>query len=126
MIAARFHKLSSFISGHYRIKSQKLELDAERKKRAQTHFLTHRAEVIEKYITSAGSVIQAFTLELLADFGSAEGEIHLYVDEEHWPLLDALGDGIRRCDSINLHEKFIKLCVALSYENVRKEQGWKL
>lgn len=113
--------VSSLISGLFRIKEQKLELAAEQKEQERDFYYRHRAEVIEKYISAAGQVIESGTYEGQADFGAVMGEIYFYVDESLWPLLDGISQYIHTDNSFSAKDDFIKLCKELSSTEIRTQ-----
>lgn len=110
---------SAIISGLFRLKERKLDLDAEEIRRKNEFYDRHRAEVIEQYISAVGLLAQRTSKESLDKFGSASGEIYLYVDQEHWELLDSINEKAFSSSPYDLYPLFIELCKRLSSENIR-------
>ena len=109
--------LSSIISGLFRVKEMRLQLQSDVEKGYQKFYEQHRAEVIERYINAVGKNVQASFSANRQEFGEAGGEIYLYVDESLWPLLDSITDKISNRQSPK--EEYILLCKALASKNVR-------
>ena len=84
--------LSSVISGTFRIKEKKIELNAEKAKWDQTFYAQHRAEVIERYLNVVGKYSKLPATSTREEFGSCMGEIYLYVNRSLWPILDSIAD----------------------------------
>lgn len=112
---------SAIINGYFRLKEKKLELKTERQKEEQAFYLSHRAEVIEKYLSAAGACSKSNTPENRALFGSVMGEIYLYVRSDLWPTLDAIASRISIDDAPELDGLTKSLCKELSRENVRRK-----
>ena len=113
--------VSSLISGLFRIKEQKLELVAKQKEQERDFYYRHRAEVIEKYISVTGQVIESGHYKEQVAFGAAVGEIYIYVDETLWPLLDNISQHIHTDNCFAAKDDFIKLCKALSSTDIRTQ-----
>ena len=112
---------TAIINGAFRMREKRLDIETEQKKRTQSFYLSHRAEVIEKYISAAGACFKNNTPENRAHFGSAMGEIYLYVREDLWPTLDSIASCISIDNSTNLDGLLKFLCKELSRDNVRAE-----
>lgn len=115
---------SAIISGHFRLKEKKMDLDAEEKRRRQQFYDQHRAEVIEAYITAVGSVARGKNYSDVVEYGKSMGEIYLYADESLWPLLDSISEKITRNRSEDVTEELKELCKKLSRYEVRSEKKY--
>lgn len=113
--------ISAFVNGKFRIKEKKLDITAKKQEQEREFYYRHRAEVIENYIRATGQVIEADAQKNQMDFGSAMGEIYLYVDRSLWPLLDRIADYIHNENGFKAKDDFIELCKTLSSENVRTQ-----
>ena len=113
--------ISAFVNGKFRIKEKKLDITAKKQEQEREFYYRHRAEVIENYIRATGQVIEADAQKNQMDFGSAMGEIYLYVDRSLWPLLDHIADYIHNESGAKAKDDFIELCKTLSSENVRTQ-----
>lgn len=113
--------ISSLVNGHFRIKEKKLDITEKQLELERDFYYQHRAEVIEKYISAAGQVIESGTYEGQADFGAVMGEIYFYVDESLWPLLDGISQYIHTDNSFSAKDDFITLCKALSSTEIRTQ-----
>lgn len=108
--------ISSVINGLFRIREKKLEIVAKQKEQELEFYYQHRAEVIERYISSAGKVIQTGQI---VDFGLAMGEIYIYVDKSLWPLIDNIAEYVYSDKAFGAKDDFIKLCKELSAADIR-------
>ena len=113
--------ISALVNGHFRIKEKQLDIASRQQEQEQNFYYRHRAEVIEKYISAAGQVIESGTLNGQAEFGAAMGEIYFYVDESLWPLLDGVSQYIHADNCFAAKDDFIKLCKALSSTEIRTQ-----
>ena len=113
---------SAWINGHYRLKEKKLDIAAEREKEQQTFYVHHRAEVIERYISAAGSAIKNPCPDTMAAFGASQGEVYLYVDASLWPELDKLDSMVKyHPDIVEGLSLLNSICKSLSLEEVRPQ-----
>ena len=83
------------------------------------YFDQHRAEVIERFISSAGAAIKLPTNDAQTGFGASSGEIYLYVDKSLWPLIDNINECLQRFDREQANVHFKEFCKALSAQHVR-------
>lgn len=86
--------ITAWITGHYRIKEKKLELEADEMCRRHDFVDLRRADTIAKYLTAAGAFCKCGFSTNLEDFGASMGEIYLFVDESLWPLIDKINASI--------------------------------
>ncbi len=84
--------VTAFISGHYRIKEKKLDLDAEIQRRQHKFFDLRKADTIARYLSSAGIVCKNGHIGNMDAFGGSFSEIYLYVDSSLWPLIDEINN----------------------------------
>lgn len=110
--------VSALISGLFRIKEKRLELAAKQEEQQRDFYYRHRAEVIERYTSSAGRAILSGQYY---DFGNSMGEIYFYVDESLWPLLDNIAQCFHTSQWFMAKDDFITLCKALSATDIRTE-----
>lgn len=82
--------ITALISGHYRIKEKKLELEAETRRRRHEFIDLRKADTIARYLSAAGIVCKNGHLGNMDAFGSSFGEIYLYVEPSLWPLIDQI------------------------------------
>lgn len=121
VLAVASPMISSLINGIFRLKEQKQNIEAERKLKSLEFYQQHRAEVIERYISSAGKFCKHKAPASQEEFGAASGEIYLYVDEALWPLLDKIEFDLRQYEYETASNALIDLCKALSAYGVRSE-----
>lgn len=82
-------------------------------------FYQHRAEVIERYVSSVGAAIHGQRAEDLCDYGKYAGEIFMYVPERLWPTIDQINLAIRGNNREYADGYFRTLCAELSKEHPR-------
>lgn len=111
--------LSAIISGRYHLKGKSRELAVDIMKINHKFYEQHRVEVIERYITAAGRASKSFDDKNREAFGAAVGEIYMYVNEDQWPLLDEIVKKLSGRSGIDATDDIVKLCKALSKENIR-------
>lgn len=112
---------SAWISGHYRIKEIELQQKHEQERERQSFYIQHRAEVIEKYIRSAGAVIYAKSSGDLREFGEVAGEIYFYLDKSEWTWVEVLNDEINRYDWDGAKGSLFHLCEILAVTPPRSD-----
>ncbi|HJG85747.1 hypothetical protein [Pseudoflavonifractor capillosus] len=110
--------ISALISGLFQIKEKTLEISAKQREQERDFYYRHRAEVIERYISTAG---QAILSGRYYDFGNSMGEIYFYVDESLWPLLDNIAECFHNDKWFMAKGDFIKLCKELSSTEIRTQ-----
>lgn len=110
--------ISSWISGHYRMKELEIMKKGEKEKRHQEFFEEHRAAVIEKYMSAVGKCCNHYNLANKDNLGEYMGEIYLYVDKSLWPLIDKINGAIFAQKAVPI-EDFTQLCKQLMDDNVR-------
>lgn len=111
--------ISSWITGHYTLKQKRLELQHQLDLRNSDFYERHRAEVIERFITAAGALVEWNDPTTERKFGEASGEIYLYVSPSLWDDIDEFRHSIY--DPASLPKtQFVDLCKMLSREAVRK------
>lgn len=114
---------SAFITGYFRLKEKRLDLQAAAKQRTQTFYEEHRAQAIELYLQSAGQAIRSHgERDTFSQFGAHMGEIYFYVDPEHWPLIDTLEQALNDINYEYANQSLIQLSKALSGESVRTKE----
>ena len=112
--------VSAWIAGHYKMKEKEIDYIHGKEQQAQAFYLQHKAEVIEKYIKSAGVVIKSNGLpDSKQKFGEAMGEIYLYIAEPQWPLIDNVSRFIAEKNYEQAEKSLVGLCKYLSAYNVR-------
>ena len=82
-------------------------------------YIHHRAEVIERYVSSVGAVIHGQLTEDLREYGKHAGEIYVYVPERLWLTIEQIDLAIRALDCEAAAGHFRVLCVELSKEKPR-------
>ena len=114
--------VSSWITGYYKIKEKENDYLHEKEQQSKDFYLQHKAEVIEKYIKTAGIVIKSNGFsDSKQKFGEAMGEIYLYIAESQWPLIDNVSRFIAEKNYEQAEKSLIGLCKYLSAYNVRAE-----
>lgn len=112
--------ITACISGHYSLKLQKEQFQHDLDVRNAEFYTRHRAEVIERFITAAGAMIEWNDVTTAKNFGSSLGEIYLYVSPKLWQDIDDLRDAMRT-SADKARDQYVDLCKLLRREAVRKE-----
>lgn len=82
----------------------------------------HQAEVIERYLTATGAIIQSPSGKTELSYGSASAEIYLAVSEDLWPLIDEIDENIKNELYHAANNILRKLCKELSLShNLRQK-----
>ena len=108
--------ISALVNVIFRIKEKNIDIAAKQKEQEREFYYQHRAEVIERYISSAGKAIQT---DRDQDFVTAMGEVYIYVDKSLWPLIDNIAQYVYSDNAFAAKDDFIELCKALSAEDIR-------
>lgn len=112
--------LSALINGAFRLKEKKLDISAAREKEQQSFYIQHRAEVIERYISTAGAALKNPCTETMKNYGASIGEVYLYVDSSLWPEIDKLDSLVRyHADNSPGITLLNSICKSLSLIEVR-------
>ena len=112
--------VSAWISGHYKMKEKEIDLNHDRELQSKRFYLQHKADVIENYIRTAGTVIKSNgSPGDKQKFGEAMGEIYFYIPEAQWPLIDHVSRFISERNYEQADKSLIDLCKYLSSYNVR-------
>lgn len=115
--------LSALITGGFRLKEKRLELEAAAKRRSQAFYEEHRAQAIEQYLQSAGQAIRSHGhADSFGAFGACMGEIYFYVDQTHWPLIDELEQALNDINYIKANQALVRLAKALSCHPARTKE----
>lgn len=119
-----FSVAAALAAGRYRLREKELELRAEAERRSAEFYETHRAEVIERYVSAAGAACCS-PHNSLARFWECQGELYFYVDSSLWPLLNAIGEKLMPACDCNADvelpfEQLALLCQKLAESGVRK------
>lgn len=112
--------LSAVITGSYRLKEKKLEMESEQIKRRQTFYNEHRAQVIENYIRSVGAQIAGMSTDIETDYNAAMGEVYLYLDTSLWYLIEKIDTELVDGDVELAKDSLVTLCKQLSNDKIRK------
>lgn len=112
--------VSAWINGYYRIKEKELDASAENKRYHRQFYETHRAEVIERYISAASSRIASDNIESEANYLSAMSEVYLYLDKSLWKFVHDVNSGIDTNDDSLAISSLLSLCKNLARNGVRK------
>lgn len=115
--------ISAWISGHYRIKEIELQQKHDRELQRQQFYIQHRAEVIEKYIRSAGAEIYRGYPEDQKEFGEVSNEIYFYLDRSFWHLVETINSEIKSHDRNGAKDTLAELCNVLAYNPPRSGQA---
>lgn len=116
--------VSAWISSHYNLKLQKYQFQHDLEVRNAEFYTRHRAEVIERFVNSAGAVIEWNDASTIKEFGKASGEIYLYVSPALWPDIDELREAIEHSGE-NARHLYMDVCKSLRRESVRNPDKQK-
>ena len=114
--------VSAWISGHYKMKEKESDYSHEKELQSQRFYLQHKADVIENYIRTAGTVIKSNGVpDSKQKFGEAMGEIYFYIPEAQWPLIGDVSHFMAERNYEQAGKSLIGLCKYVSGYNVRAE-----
>lgn len=112
---------SALITGHYQLRQKELEYTNAAKVRNQEFYTQHRAEVIERFLKAAGSVINFQTHSNMEEYGKTVAEMYIYVPEKYWGYIDSIDDCITNGDRDSGMNELTTLAGKLSEEHIRFE-----
>lgn len=81
------------------------------------YYERHRAEVIEKYIQSAGKAIKHSNSDAFQQFGESAMEIYFYINPDQWFRLDKIDELISEFDYAGARRELREFCKEISYSN---------
>lgn len=112
--------ITAAITARNNLKLQKLQFKHDLEIRNAEFYTRHRADVIERFIRSAGAMIEWEDPATAKEFGTASGEIYLYVSPSLWQNIDSLLAAMRT-STAQARDEYLDLCKLLNREAVRKE-----
>ena len=88
--------VSSLINGIFLLLNKRMEYRHEIDRQTREFIISHKAQVIERYIQSVGKAVNYATIEAIQEYGESYAEIYFYSDQ--WELIERINTEIKDRD----------------------------